>query len=1563
MKNLFLYLFLALICSSVKAQMSWNLNLTKPVTFTSIDPMNDPEKSSADMWQLSVKQVMALYNATNVNDQFGIDATLNNEKGYAKVSVYLYDGSENPTYPDSRKGPMIFQCIKDGTEEGEGGKKSTNYEYGQWLAWWPDAKEGEGGFYFNDHWRSTDSRSAMLSAAFYKYNDKFPKSELIPVGQQDVRLPVIIEVEIYKADVTGIKIPGIGWIEPSYFRPPLLDIKIRPVEITLDGCFLGLSIPKPPPYITLNSSIDITFGYYNGVNLGTLTFFSSDLPVSKNQFLYLHAGEYQLLASYSITIRDRFGGSHTFQIANQYCTSFVVVDRNNNTVFPFSYHITRKTFQGIPIYGLRGGMSAEYAVEKSVGSLMNGISETWDVRTNPSNGKPDLEGGGPVSVYSDPNVYDFLKRSIQETVNTYQSVFRATTPKGNAIIGTGIAHIPYLASAMKAAFLPMHFLVSVHSVQEVKRILERAKADGYAAFAMLGYDPSIKDIGVAWIKLTKLPPEYLKLLADYKLNNVIITGYNERVEGGEGEGRRILIPGQSDEDFSDQSIYMMSFGDPKTYRRLFMDYDQWNFGRVDNYMDWEGGISDKQVQEISAQLVQNGINTYTIRANDSRTFYEWATDLQKYQMNKLGLNPNEIVMNEYLEAHPEYELYKGHIPYLYWQGNGVNQITNNMYDFTEFKLKDSYPGVFNTIPVYLNAKADRTSLVNALKNKFTNVSMSSWQKADVWDENDGYDSPCEVAAKDIAQNIGYSIYTQKLNSISALTIDEFKTYFIPNSVKPVPSSNPADFPAPDKTELIQQIDEAGLVINKEFYADNSYWQPKNFPNEIEMRAFNPADGQAYPGKILGYLDGQLRPHAIRRQMITTAQFDLGNSSDEYDLQMAYRFNVNSNDGLKSYDPTLGTEQKMDCFEYTSIPLNHWFDIPSRVMARSGAVFIANGGVYDFDYNGLPGVVPFVKKNNLYKGQPQILSFKGEAVFGWKWGTNKSATILSRPKDVPATNIAGFLSGMFKTETGSYPNVMGAMTYMTGPNLYDIKALQPDWMKNYPPFPSYYLTANRCFFAPLSPKCGGTEVTAPIQEGWNDCSMLQTDNAIQRFSTLAYRQFQKTFDDVPNARTFIAMKGNKLDIGLIDGDLGVGDDLKAKIATKTLGMHVYEESQFAIKRGYDQFVNLDGGSSSQIWLNGRGPLQMMNSYILKDDNQGPYYSRLVSSFIMLVPKLHKELINENPVLQVTPDKVPYFDNRDISFRYDDKVDLNKKKGFIDLSPCQDSLKAADGAYGYIAGNFYGRSSGIFIDGGVLFYIGEDMYYPETKGLSEVRPKLRNLLVIGVGKVLPSLIDTVSKLPMSDGSDPSAFRTKIVSDQMSFYYIKVYDGKVVEYLFNIDGKYKYLGNAVSHYFSIEAGDPRGSKTFFVDRDDLTGEAHTYFHFDGSDKGFLNMGTTTHAYLGALNLDGRFLTGNIAIAPYNFIFAVGKRALDKITPYINLIDFSLSFNQMPALGNLYFENGIFALQCLEKKGQHVFGIGKNKTFYGLRLNNIMPYEPQGGKLITMQPSSPPEMSKGEK
>ena len=106
-----------------------------------------------------------------------------------------------------------------------------------------------------------------------------------------------------------------------------------------------------------------------------------------------------------------------------------------------TYEINKENYNGIDVFTLDGGMSAEYAVQKSLANLTASVSHTWKIGN----------GGGPAPVWGTPN---FLIRSAEKTVDLYNENLGPNKPVETVIISTGVPVVPYLSAVLDAVVLP-----------------------------------------------------------------------------------------------------------------------------------------------------------------------------------------------------------------------------------------------------------------------------------------------------------------------------------------------------------------------------------------------------------------------------------------------------------------------------------------------------------------------------------------------------------------------------------------------------------------------------------------------------------------------------------------------------------------------------------------------------------------------------------------------------------------------------------------------------------------------------------------------------------------------------------------------------------------------------------------------------------------------------------------------------------------------------------------------------------------------------------------------------
>lgn len=278
-----------------------------------------------------------------------------------------------------------------------------------------------------------------------------------------------------------------------------------------------------------------------------------------------------------------------------------------------TYDIQKLDYQGLPVYRQIGDMSAGFGVLKTIVAFDQGIAATME----------EAPQGGTYPVAPTP---EFLQRSVRKTVELYNSEIGAATKIKRVVVGTGIASVSYFATMMGAAYLPIHYLVSANSASEVQAILDYSNQNGYASYATLGYDGSMPGVGVAWIKLLDLPEEYKQFIKDHQVEEVYIYGVGQ--EGhGESYSRRVLTQNTITDEYAPGSLYILytNFGsdaDIDALKHRLYDYNQLKLGEGQYISDWESGIVDDQITNISgsAQAMAN-VKAYTIETDDMMALY------------------------------------------------------------------------------------------------------------------------------------------------------------------------------------------------------------------------------------------------------------------------------------------------------------------------------------------------------------------------------------------------------------------------------------------------------------------------------------------------------------------------------------------------------------------------------------------------------------------------------------------------------------------------------------------------------------------------------------------------------------------------------------------------------------------------------------------------------------------------------------------------------------------------------------------------------------------------------
>lgn len=436
----------------------------------------------------------------------------------------------------------------------------------------------------------------------------------------------------------------------------------------------------------------------------------------------------------------------------------------------YSYDIEKSEYEGLPVYCLDGGMSPEFAVQKSLENLGGGISHTWKIGP----------GGGPAPVWS---TFDFMERSIDKTISLYDELLGDNSVE-TVIIGTGTPLMSYLSAAEKAVFLPIQYLVSANSIAEIQTILEYSTKNTAPVYATLGYDASMKDVAVAWIKLLELPKQYIDFISRHNVKNVIVAGVGENAFG-ESFVRKVSSTGVEGEDYHDGSLYILytqggSEFDLKHIRSYITDYDESILEKGKMIADWESGVVQRQIDGVTASLAScENVDVWSLLApKDMGAFYNFAMDvsMEFMQRNKALLQVSHypsFVFNEYLISHPVYEMLMGYVPVLYWQFVPSKYTVDRMFSYGYDSAKKYFGRIPDDVYTRLNGRLFVDDMDVELKERgISNVVKRVSGVEELWDISDGMNAPCEEVAQDIVNNIGVSNYMDLVAKIKVLDIQD-----------------------------------------------------------------------------------------------------------------------------------------------------------------------------------------------------------------------------------------------------------------------------------------------------------------------------------------------------------------------------------------------------------------------------------------------------------------------------------------------------------------------------------------------------------------------------------------------------------------------------------------------------------------------------------------------------------------------------------------------------------------------------------------------------------------------
>lgn len=448
-----------------------------------------------------------------------------------------------------------------------------------------------------------------------------------------------------------------------------------------------------------------------------------------------------------------------------YLTFFRKVDSQNE----LTYDIKRTDFNGLSVFELQGGLSAEYTVQKAVASLMGGMSHSWNV---PEPGK------GPVPISSSA---DFLQRSVEKTIDFYNKTLGSNTPIETVIMTTGIPSASYLARAMNAPALPIHFLVGTHTTKEIQTILDYSETNGVNAYATIGHDYSLSESqAVAWIKMLSIPPAYKQFLIDHNVEQIVFNGALGK--GGESGARKLK---DNHGHYNSGSIYLMHFAGAESEKYLgqtIRDLDTAKLEPFGYIADWEAGVIESQIDSIAGQIRnETQIDSiHFLTTKDAIHLWDMGSYMMLHLLDKNQMPLKGISLNPYLIGHPVFETYNGYIPFLYWQGiEPQYHIDNRLRNRISEAIDHYYPGKpIENLTYWVNSTNNFGGLGQGKKmsevlkrNGFNNVVENNYKVAEVWNQVDGMNSAVEVRTQQLV-SAGLRNLKDWNNNLIYLTIED-----------------------------------------------------------------------------------------------------------------------------------------------------------------------------------------------------------------------------------------------------------------------------------------------------------------------------------------------------------------------------------------------------------------------------------------------------------------------------------------------------------------------------------------------------------------------------------------------------------------------------------------------------------------------------------------------------------------------------------------------------------------------------------------------------------------------
>ena len=290
-----------------------------------------------------------------------------------------------------------------------------------------------------------------------------------------------------------------------------------------------------------------------------------------------------------------------------------------------------------------------------------------------------------------------------------------------------------MSAVLDAVVLPFHFLVSVDSIKSVQSILEYSNSKGYPSYATLGYDASMADVGVAWIKFLDVPDIYLKFIRDHKVKNVIFLGVGDGVHS-ESFCRRVRGTGEPDKHYSNGSLYILytqsgSDFDIESISSNIKDYDPDKLEEGKMLADWESGVVQAHLDTIvDDRKTKTSAKPFSIISPyDMSDMYDLAADISLEYINKNNIDFQGVMFNEYLISQPKYELMNGKIPLLYWQFTPASRIVNRLSDYILPAAEVYFPDTdFKELSIHVNARIGKYDIIKELEKRVSLILLKDW---------------------------------------------------------------------------------------------------------------------------------------------------------------------------------------------------------------------------------------------------------------------------------------------------------------------------------------------------------------------------------------------------------------------------------------------------------------------------------------------------------------------------------------------------------------------------------------------------------------------------------------------------------------------------------------------------------------------------------------------------------------------------------------------------------------------------------------------------------------------